>query len=324
MVLNPVVTPGLIRDLEVLSPGGVETDVPLDAATRWRIGGRAKLIVCPGSIEELSRIRAYFHDNCISHAIIGDTSNLLFSDAGVAVPCIHIGKRLSALDIRGAEVFAEAGLWAPLFARKMMQAGLSGTEHICGIPGTLGGLVFMNGGSQRRAIGSSIRQVAVVRSDGTQATYTPNRDFFAYRSSRFQSTRDAIASIVLEFETRRRPAEIRREMLGILQARRMKFPKEFPNCGSVFKSNPAMYADFGAPGFVIERLGLKGCRIGGAEVSNHHANFIVNRGNATARDVCALIRLLSDRVWSETGYRMEVEVRLVAEDGSINAVQAEQ
>ena len=197
-----------------------------------------------------------------------------------------------------------------------MQAALTGAEHTCGIPGTLGGLVCMNGGSQRKGIGSNVLRVESVDANGRLVERTAEECDFAYRQSVYQNNDEVITTVDLQFESGDRGL-IRHEMLEILSSRRSKFPRKQPNCGSVFKSNPAMYAEIGPPGSVIEQVGLKGKRVGGALVSPGHANFIVNTGFATARDVLTLTRAISDSVAENKGFRMEAEVYFVSPLGAI-------
>ena len=198
-----------------------------------------------------------------------------------------------------------------------MQAGLTGIERTCGIPGTLGGLICMNGGSQRHGIGEVIVSVTSVDAEGAIRHRSREDCAFAYRHSVFQSNNEVIAGAMLRLEPAADRGAVRREMLEILGSRRRKFPQKEPNCGSVFVSNPAMYAEYGPPGAMIERLGFKECRVGGAMVSPHHANFIVNVGNATAIDVLSLIAKIKVAVLADTGYAMEVEARFVTVEGEI-------
>ncbi len=312
----------MAHDLERLCPGGVVENVPLDQISRWRIGGNARLVVRPSTPEQLAAIRRYFAQTGAQHAVIGDTSNLLFADEGLHVPCIQIGQRMAAVRIQGDMVEAEAGIWVPHLVRKLVQAGLSGAQHTCGIPGTLGGLVCMNGGSQRKGIGSHTVTVVSIDSKGAQLTRKASDCGFAYRRSVYQHNGEVIASVCLQFDERKPPAEIRAEMLAILHERRLKFPRERPNCGSVFKSDPDRYGEVGPPGAVIERLGFKGLRVGGAMVSPVHANFIVNTGDAKARDVLKLMNMISEAVYTAIGYRMEAEAFYVRPDGGMQSANS--
>lgn len=301
-----------------ICPGGLFRNVDLSQISRWRIGGKADLILQPSSPEQIVALRRWFHERDMHHVVIGATSNLLFADEGLHAPCIQIGERMSKIDIQGNVVEAQSGAWVPGLARRIMQAGLTGAEHTCGIPGTLGGLICMNGGSLRKGIGSSVLSVESVDAAGCVMERERDACDFAYRQSIYQTNGEVITNVRLQFEQGKRGA-IRREMLRILADRRNKFPRKQPNCGSVFKSNPAMYAEIGPPGAVIERLGMKGLREGGALISPEHANFIVNTGSATASDVLSLIRIISNKVYPVTGYSLEAEACFMSLDGSIIA-----
>jgi UDP-N-acetylmuramate dehydrogenase len=302
--------------LAAICPGGMFRDVDLAKISQWRIGGRADIILRPSSGEQVAALRRWFHERGIHHVVIGMTSNLLFADEGLRVPCIQIGKRMARMTVRDIEVTAQAGVWVPGFARRVMQAGLTGVEHTCGIPGTLGGLVCMNGGSQRKGIGTNVVRVESVDATGREIQRAGEDCDFAYRHSVYQRNNEVITGVSLAFEHGERAA-IRAEMRQILADRRRKFPRKEPNCGSVFKSNPAMYAEIGPPGLAIERLGLKGLRKGGAVVSPWHANFIVNIGGAQARDVLKIIAIVCSSLYQEKGFRLETEVRYVTTDGRI-------
>lgn len=305
-----------LRVLEQLCPGGVAYDVDLAAISQWRIGGRASMVVRPSCTAEVAALRRHFFNCNQPHVVIGLTSNLLFADNGLHVPCIQIGPRMADITVEGTGVDAQSGLWVPGLARRMMQAGLTGAEHVCGIPGTLGGLICMNGGSQRKAIGSNVITVESVDVNGEIRIRDAQECGFGYRQSIYQTNGEIITAVRLCLVPGRRDA-IRSEIRSILADRRRRFPRKEPNCGSVFKSNPAMYAEIGPPGAAIERLGFKGMREGGAQVSPRHANFIVNAGSARARDVLTLIARISGAVHDSTGFRMEAEACYVAADGRI-------
>lgn len=298
-------------------PDIVFLNVSLASMSRWKIGGLAKCIVRPKSVNSLKEIISIVHKNNIPYIIIGSTTNLLFSDNGLNVLAIQISSSMSDVSFNGSEVYAEAGLWVPMFARKLSVKGLSGAEHICGIPGSLGGLLYMNGGSQRRGIGESVMEVCSITHDAEFKRYTHEECSFGYRKSIFQEKNEIIVSAKFCFE-KKPPKLIKHEMLGILRSRRSKFPQKDPNCGSVFISNPEMYHAYGPPGLVIEKCGLKGERRGGAVISPMHANFIVNDNAATALDVLYLINLARTKVYSMTGYNMMAEAIYIDEKGMSN------
>ena len=324
MTLSP---PSLAARLETAFPGIVSRNVPLAEVSRWRIGGTADVLAEPRDVVELGRLRAFLTREGIAYLVIGATSNLLFSDRGVRAVLVRLGPGFGRIAVVGNEIRVGAGAWVPLLARHAMRAGLTGIEHICGIPGTLGGLVCMNGGSQRRGIGEAIVEVMSVDAEGITRIRQVADCGFAYRHSVFQEIDEVVVEARLRLspdsdaieDIAARRGEIRRRMLTIMGDRRRKFPHGTPNCGSVFVSNPAMYAEYGPPGAVIERLGFKGHRFGGAEVSPLHANFIVNTGGARAEDVIALITEIKEAVHDRTGYDMEIEARYVRSDGALLA-----
>ncbi|KFI26929.1 UDP-N-acetylmuramate dehydrogenase [Haematobacter missouriensis] len=309
--------PGTAEALSRLMPGAVEERVDLARHSHWRIGGTADIVVRPRSVDELSRLYGWLAAQDLAHVVIGGSTNLLFSDEGLRAICVEIGSGLAGLRVEGNLIFCEPGAWAPHIARGAMQAGLTGIEHICGIPGTIGGLVYMNGGSQRHGIGEAVVRVVTIDPQGRIGSRTAEECGFRYRHSIFQETGEIVAGVELNLTPGSDPGTIRREMLKIMGDRRRKFPHRQPSCGSVFVSNPAFYAEYGPPGAVIERMGFKGLREGGAQVSPRHANFIVNTGGATARDVLALIQRIRQRVAEETGYVMEVEARFVSSSGRV-------
>lgn len=311
---SEVLSASIIEDLIALCPNGVHQNISLAKVSRWKVGGVAKCIVSPSSIEQISQVVKYLTDRQLPYLVIGSTTNLLFSDQGLSVVAIHLGSKLVDYRFQGHSVWCQSGIWVPRFARVVALNNLSGIEHTAGIPGTLGGLICMNGGSQRRGIGENIQHVDTVSKDGEIKKYTQAECGFAYRSSIFQNLDEIIVSATFNF-AEGQYSDIRKVMLGILRSRRKKFPQKLPNCGSVFVSNPAMYEDYGPPGAVIEKCNLKGTIKGGARISPLHANFIVNNGNATAEDILYLIHLARTSVLDETGYDMPAEARYISSSG---------
>lgn len=304
----------LAQDLRALGVGQVAEDVDLRAYSRWRCGGAADLIVTPDSAQAAQRLVAHLHKVGAPWAVVSGGSNLFFDDAGVRTPLVHIGAAMSRIAVNGEEVSAEAGAWTPAVAMAALHASLSGVEHIIGVPGGIGGLVLMNGGSLRQSVGDVVQSVDIITADGETRTLSAEQCAFAYRRSALQDVR----CIVTAARLRLRPGDkaiMRRKMIEIMADRRRKFPKHLPNCGSVFVSDPALYASVGPPGAVIERCGFKGVRIGGAEVSPRHANFIVNAGGASAQDILDLIARVRAGVYAETGHWMRCEVRFMSQTG---------
>lgn len=292
-----------------VSPEACAFDAPLSDLSRWRIGGPADLVVSPQAPEALSVVLRTIRDTGVPYVVIGDGSNLLFDDAGFRGVVVRVGRALSGVTVgQNGEVTVGAGHWVPYFVREVIGHGLSGAVHAIGIPGTLGGLVVMNGGSQRHGIGEHLISAQAMDFDGRIHTLTQAELDFSYRRSRLQDGDLVMLSARFGFEPGDARA-LRREAVQILASRRAKFPKVRANCGSVFVSDPKLYEIIGPPGMAIERAGLKGLACGDAEISPEHANFIVNRGRAGSRDVLALIATARRRVFDLTGVAMLAEVR---------------
>ncbi len=297
---------------------GIEpkTDEPLSRHSTWRIGGPADVLVEPTAWDQVGTLLRYADENDIPALVIGKGSNLLFDDRGVRGIVIVIGRRLARIAIEGTVVQVEAGISASRLARATALSWLCGLEHIVGIPGTLGGLVVMNGGSLRQAIGDAITEVRTIDRRGDSHVYRCDECDFAYRQSRFQREDRIIAGVTLELTSGNRTA-ILSQMREILRERRRKFPLTLPSCGSVFKGDAELLRRSGPPGAVIESLGFKGTRIGDAVVSSLHANFIVNVGSARARDVLALVRLIRQRAFDTLGHTLTCEAKHVAPDAHV-------
>jgi len=305
-----------LRKLTSLNPGTLLFDEPLARHASWKIGGPADVLVEPESSEQVAEVVRFARTHSIPLVTIGQGTNLLFDDAGVRGIVMKIGEQMADIEISGARIVAGGGLWVPQLARLSMRAGLSGLEHCIGIPGTLGGLVIMNGGSQRKGIGDNVRRVWVVDAHGEQRVLSHSECAFSYRQSALQNS----GAVVVRAELECPPGEIReirREMVCDLRARRHKFPRKQPNCGSVFLSTAEMHASVGPPGKIIEEAGLKGMRIGAAEVAQEHANFIVNRGGATSADVLHLIARIRATVRTLLAFDLDCEVRYVSPDGRV-------
>ncbi len=295
----------------------VRRDASLAGIGRWQIGGPVDLLIEPRTSDELAQTLSALRGAGVPWLVIGDGSNLLFDDAGLRGAAIRIGRHFRSFTDHGDGVVeAGAGLWVPCYVRRLIAAGLSGAVHAIGIPGTLGGLVTMNGGSQRRGIGEQLIEAVAMNENGHIARFDHAAMRFAYRASALQESRWINLSARFAYpqgDARAMHAEARK----ILRDRRLKFPRNRANCGSVFVSDPALYDKIGPPGAAIERAGLKGRRIGGAQLSPEHANFIVNCGGATSADVLRLIGEARRAVEALSGIAMLAEVRHVRPDGTM-------
>lgn len=319
LVAAPLAVAPLVKDAlrAVLPTDALAFDLPLAMLGRWRIGGPADVVVTPSDVKALRAVLAVITQTGVPHVIVGDGSNLLYDDAGFRGVVVRIGRAFGgfAVSDRGI-VEAGAGMWVPCFVRQAIDAGLAGATHAIGIPGTLGGLITMNGGSQRRGIGENVVSVDVMERDGTLVRIDHADLGYTYRRSALQTRGAIVLSARFRFEPGDHHA-LRREAIAILSARKAKFPRVRANCGSVFVSDPALYSLIGPPGMAIEQAGLKGASVGGAQLSPDHANFIVNNGGARSRDVLELIAVARSRVHALTGIAMDAEVRHLASDGTM-------
>lgn len=302
----------LSKKLKALKVGRVYDDQLLKNHCTWCIGGPADVIAEPETADQLCLLRKFIYDNEINSIVIGQGSNLLFDDRGFRGIVIKIGRFLSNFCIEDKIIRAETGVAVPRLARVVGLSGLTGIEHIIGIPGTLGGLVAMNGGSRRKSVGEVINFVEAVDCCGDIRKINKDQCGFSYRKSVFQESDLIMVRIEIELEYDD-PAVIRNRLLKNLRERRQKFPRREPNCGSVFLSTKDLYEQVGSPGKVIEDACLKGLSIGGAQVSNKHANFIINTGTATAADVKELIEKIKKIVYNKTGQQLQCEVKYIYE-----------
>jgi UDP-N-acetylmuramate dehydrogenase len=312
-----IVTAAIREELISKFPNVSKFDVSMKEYSQWKVGGRIAAVVSPTSKLEISALIKWCNSNELPYFIIGGTTNLLFCDKDIDAIAIHVGSQFSSYTVTNNQIIAEAGFWVPRLARAAMHAGLSGIEHICGIPGNLGGLVVMNGGSQRKNIDKNIKYVETIDNKGIVKRYSQPECSFGYRSSIFQEKDEVIVEVGLLFNEVAESKAIRRELLNILKSRRKKFPRKEPNCGSVFQSRGDIYDKYGPPGKIIEDCGLKGLKKGGAQISPEHANFIVNNGNAKASDIKQLISIVRDQVRKKYGIDLDSEPKYVNEYGRI-------
>ncbi|NLB83050.1 MAG: UDP-N-acetylmuramate dehydrogenase [Synergistaceae bacterium] len=310
------------KKLRSLSVGKISTDEPLKNHCSWRIGGPAEALVEPGTPEEAARLLLFAREEGLPLIVIGRGTNLLFSDTGVRGIVMKLGSRFAGWSASGRTVTVRSGLWVPRLVRNLAGKGLSGLEHAAGIPGSFGGLVTMNGGSLRRSISDNILSVTALSREGVVRRFSREECAFSYRTSLFQNALRPGRKgwIILEAMVECGevdPAILRRELLRVLAERKGKFPLKQPNCGSVFTNSPEIYAEAGAPGKIVEETGLKELRAGDAQVSALHANFIVNLGGATARDVLTLMGKIRRRVHQRIGHWLASEVLYVDEEGNL-------
>ena len=294
------------QKLKSLCPGiELREQEPLRAHTSFQIGGPAALMAFPKTPGELQRLLMAARECGVRLRVLGAGTNVLAPDAGL--PELVICTRGCLLGLRlldGGRLEAMAGETlsrAAVFAR---EHALTGLEFAHGIPGTVGGGVYMNAGAYGGEIAQVAEETTVLMADGTRRVLRGAEQAFAYRTSAFERTECIIVKTVFAL----RPGdadEIGARMRELMEKRRTSQPLELPSAGSTFKRPAGAYA-----GALIEASGLKGRGVGGAEVSRKHAGFVVNRGGATARDVLETIKLVQETVYADSGFRLEPEVRI--------------
>lgn len=288
-------------------PAAVREGVTLRDYTTWRVGGPAEWFGEPGSAAELIAQASWAVAERLAFRCIGAGSNLLIADEGL--PGLTLcNRRLqgSMLDAREGWVDAEAGEPIPTLARKVARAGLGGLEWSVGIPGTVGGAVVMNAGAQGGCTAEWLHSVRVIDPARPEEPFTllASELDFAYRHSRLQEEPLLVLAARFRLEAGHDPAAVSARTSANLQSRTSSQPYQQPSCGSVFRNPEPEKA-----GRLIEGLGLKGLRVGEAQVSPLHANFIVNLGGARASDIARLIALVRERVLDARGIALQPEVK---------------
>lgn len=303
-----MVEPALHFELNQLLRGRVASGELMKNHTSWRIGGPADIFAEPEDRDDLQLVVSYAYHHGIPLTVIGAGSNLLVSERGIRGIVVQIGRGLNHVLTAGNEIIAEAGAKLARVAAAAREAGLGGFEFTAGIPGTVGGAVVMNAGANGASMSRLVRDVLLLDCQGDYHWKTNKELHFGYRSSVLQKEPLILVEVSFSCFPRDR-SEIGKEMEHYTGRRRLTQPLVRPNAGSVFKNPPGDSA-----GRLIEAAGLKGLRIGDAQISTMHANFIVNLGAATSRDVLALIEKAGETVFSRFGVRLEPEVKIIGDD----------
>jgi UDP-N-acetylmuramate dehydrogenase len=291
-----------IEELQKTFRGHIGLNEPMSKYTSFRIGGPADYYLEPVDKTDLVQLVVYLETANIPYVIIGSGSNLLISDDGIRGAVVNVERGLSNLTIDGNTVVVEAGVKMAKFVDFCIQHGLKGVEMLPGIPGTIGGAVIMNAGAYGGEISDHLVAVEML-SDRKVVTVQKSEAGFAYRRSALRGGVVLSATFELPSGDKAELMKMRRELLV---RRNQSQPLNLPNSGSVFKNPEGKYA-----AKLIEEVGLKGTKRGGAQISEKHGNFIVNTGNAKADDVLELIRLARKKVADRTGIVLELEVKMI-------------
>lgn len=298
-----------IQELHTILPEErIKIQAMMKEHTTFRVGGPADVLVSPQSVEELTRILSLAKENQIPYYVIGHGSNLLVGDGGIRGLVIEFGKEYAGITWDGnISLTVQAGCMMSTAANFAYKQGLTGMEFAAGIPGTLGGAIRMNAGAYGGEMKDIVKTVTVMLPDGDVKVMDRDEMHFAYRHS-IADEQDLIileTELVLEHGD---PEAIQARMQELGQARREKQPLEYPSAGSTFKRPEGYFA-----GKLIMEAGLAGYRVGDAQVSEKHCGFVINRGEATAKEIDILMRDVIRKVQEKVGVTLEPEVRRVGE-----------
>ena len=291
--------------------GAILENHPLAPLTTWKIGGAAQYLAPPAGLEDVYRLMALAQDRGCPLWFLGRGSNILIDDAGLPGITLHLAKSLQSLEHRGDTLRAGAGVSLPRLARATADLGFSGFEFLAGIPGTVGAAVRLNAGAHGGSLAQVLRRVWVATPKLQLLEFKAEELGLGYRSSLLLHFPHWLV-VEAEFQlTSPTPTElVKNRMEELLVYRRSRLPANPRSCGSVFK-NPAGAR---SAGFLIEAAGCKGRRVGEAQVSLKHANFILNQGRARAAQVKALINEIQEQVWRSQGVALEREVVFLPDD----------
>ena len=285
----------------------IQRNIPLAKYTTLRVGGAADYFAEPSSEAQLTVLLNAAREAGVPALLMGNGSNLLIKDGGFRGLVIRLGKAFSAIDPIENGLYAQAGALLSNLARAAADASLTGLEFAQGIPGTVGGGVYMNAGAYGGELGKQIEFVRAL--DGGTVRDIPAGDMdFSYRHSRAMTEGMIVLGAAFRLEKGDKDA-IEAQMRDLAARRKEKQPLEYPSAGSFFKRPAGHFA-----GALIQEAGLKGYTVGGAQVSEKHAGFLINVGNATAADFLALMAHVQDTVEKRFGVRLEPEVRVIGED----------
>ena len=282
-----------------------EREVPMSKYTTFRIGGNASVMLTPLNDGQLTLIIKKCKKENIKPFILGNGSNMLICDAGLKTVVINMCRPEPEIKlVNGDTIVCDAGMTMSKVCNFALENGLTGLEFAFGIPGSAGGAAYMNAGAYGGEMKQIVESVTVLTMGGEEKMLSGEESAFAYRTSVYQTLPCVIVKAVLRLQPGD-PETIGQTMRTLIEKRKASQPLELPSAGSTFKRPTGYFA-----GPLIEQAGLKGCGVGGAEVSKKHAGFIVNTGGATAEDIKKTIAMVQSRVWETSGVRLEPEVRI--------------
>lgn len=288
-------------------PLSLRENVPLAPLISFKVGGPARWFCEPATAAEFAEAMAWAKERGLATYLLGKGTNLVFSDHGFPGLVIYTGRSFTHIEWSGNRVKAQAGALLHTVVTQSVNHGMAGIQHLAGIPGTMGGGTYINAGAFGQELKDTIVKVVSTTREGALVERSNAECGFAYRHSKFFDLDEIILETWLELVPGDREA-LQAEMRETLRKRKEKQPLHLPNAGSMFKRPPGQYA-----GTLIEEAGLKGFRMGGAMISEKHANFTVNAGGATAQDIHDLSSEVIRRVKERSGTTLEREVIFIGE-----------
>lgn len=284
----------------------IEENVPMAQYTSFRAGGKARMMVIPADAEQLSAVLGVLSGSGVQYMVLGNGTNILVKDSGYNGVIVKIGSGFDYVRQEGCRLVCGSGTRMSVAAKAALEGGLSGFEFASGIPGFTGGAVFMNAGAYGGEMKDILRRAKIVSKDGSREFYmTADELEMGYRHTKLHDTGDIVTEVEFILEEGNR-TQIKAKMSELMEKRNSKQPVNFPSAGSFFKRPEGYFA-----GKLIQDAGLKGLSVGGAQVSELHSGFIINRGGATATDILQLMEMIQARVFDEFGVRLETEVRII-------------
>ncbi len=292
----------------IVGSDNIKIDEPMKRHTSFKVGGSADILVTPVSIFQLSEILKLCKRENVPILVMGNGTNLIVSDKGIRGAVIKIYDNLNGCSVENDTIRAYGGILLSKLSNVALENNLTGLEFASGIPGTLGGAVAMNAGAYGGEMRNVVFETEYMDKDGELKVLRNEEHEFGYRTSFIQKQSGIVIRSVLKLRKGNKD-EIKALMRDLTKRRQEKQPLDMPSAGSVFKRPEGHFA-----GKLIEDCGLRGYQIGGAQVSNKHCGFIVNTGNATARDIISLIRHVQATVKMKFGIDMQTEVKIVGEE----------
>ncbi len=283
----------------------VRYDEPMREHTSMKVGGKADIYMEPDGIEELIDFIKCLRKKEIPYFIIGNGTNLLVSDDGIRGAVIKLGDKIAKIEVKENKIIAECGALLTNISKIAAENSLTGMEFISGIPGSVGGAVFMNAGAFGTEMKDIVEKVEVLNLDFKSEILDNKQMEFGYRKSIINKGLHITTKVFFSIK-KGNYNEIKRKMEELNEKRKEKQPLNYPSAGSIFKRPEGYFA-----GKLIEDAGLKGMTIGDAQISDKHCGFIINKGNATAKDIYNLITVIQKTIYERYGVKLETEVKLM-------------